>query len=376
MRIVGSCALVLIVAGCRVGYDAVPCGPGAPDCPLGTRCDDGRCVPRDACVGDSDCAANERCAAGSKRCLRLGSCLADSDCPDGIECTPDGICGECGGTSIGLLPGNLMIVLDRTASMGMPLGGSTRWEVAKTAIERITTAFEGRIRFGLTTYSACLPGGCSPGAVVVPITDDPAAVNDYLRPLQGTGSATGAAPDYLCETMLSETSTGATLRSLVGSPALSEANRNPAVLLLTDGANSAECAPPGPDGAAALLGQRVAVRTFAIGVGDDALMSELDAIAAAGGTTTAFRASAVDELDSALDVIAGDVAACTYGLPALPPDPALAYVFADGTRVPESAEDGYVIDAASRQLRLHGGICRRLQSGAVERIEVVFACAE
>lgn len=376
VRGVRVCAVLLLLPACRVGYDAAPCRPGSSDCPLDTRCEGGRCVSSDECVADSDCPADERCAPSTGRCLRLGSCRADSDCPGGVDCTARGICGECGGRTIELLPGNLMIVLDRTASMGMRLGTSTRWEVAKAAIERITTTFRGRVRFGLVTYSSCLAGGCSAGSIVVPISDDPGPINDFLRPLLGTGSATGAPPDYLCETMLPETSTGSTLESLAGVVALSDPQRNPAVLLLTDGANSTDCAPPtGADGAATLLAQPVPVRTFAIGVGDDAELSELEAIARAGGTTTAIRAEARDELDAALDAVAGDVASCVYGLTEATGDPALVYVFVDGTLVEPSAVDGYVIDESTAQLRFHGDICRRLQSGEVARVEVVIACS-
>jgi hypothetical protein len=378
-RAIWISALSSLAAACgRFDFQELPCNAGGPSCAAGTRCSAiGACIPEAECRSDEDCRAAERCAAGSLVCMPRGECLADEDCPLASTCGERALCVGCGGSSIDLLTGTVMIVLDRTASMSEPLGASTRWEVAKAAIDRITNAFAGRIRFGLVTYSACLPGGCSAGSVVVPLGEDPAAINDFLDPLRGIGSPTGTAPNYLCESEMPETSTGATLAALVGLNDLQDPARNSAVILLTDGAMSADCVPPtGPEGAAALLAQPIAVRTFAIGVGLDADMDQLEAIADAGGTERAFRAEDEVAFDRALDEIAADVTSCVYGLADLPDELGLVHVFADGAEIAPDDTNGYAIDEGALQLRLRGEACALLRSGAVETLEIVFACAD
>lgn len=370
------------------GIDA---GPGATscatasDCLVGQRCSaaTSTCIPMDECRGPADCAAGETCGAGSLHCQPAGMCGADGDCPTGQVCdeaTSTCMIGGMCGTSefaIARLAPNVMILLDRSGSMDGSIDGSTRWNVAKVAIEAITTRFDAEIRFGLATYSSCLPGGCSAGHVVVPIADMNATrINDFLRPLRDRGSARGTAPDYLCDSGDPETSTGRSLAYLVGEPTLQDTSRANVVLLITDGGESGSCTPPdGEAGATMLYGQPVPVRTFAVGFSADTNPDQLRAIAVAGMTGDFFQADSRASLEAAMADIAAAVASCDYHVDVPPPDPSMLYVYFndDPAGVPTGAE-GWSYDPATQTLTFGGAACTAIQAGTVLDIDVVYGC--
>src|SRR5262249_35074916 len=152
--------------------------------------------------------------------------------------------------------------------------GDSRWNVAKSAIDRLTSEWGNQIRIGLATYSSCLSGGCSVGSIVTPIADGTAsAIKAFLDGTVDKGSSDGKKLDgngkleYLCDSHDPETSTGKSLSALVGERSLLEAGHTNAVILLTDGAESDECAKDcdGPCGAKRLLAQSPPVKTYVIG---------------------------------------------------------------------------------------------------------------
>lgn len=241
------------------------------------------------CTEDTDCPQGQHCGEWSGECLPEGGCVYTEDCPGGQVCT-DGKCvigGDCGSQAFELtkVPPNVMIVLDRSGSMDGDVMDSNknRWEVAKDAIFQLVGAFNNEIRFGLVTYSACiLFDECSAGEIVVPLG------NLAAGPIQGFLINKGN--EYLCNTGAPETSTGNTLRALVGEPSLQDPERNNAVLLITDGNENEEC--QGDTNAAAAAGslfaQAISVRTFAVGFADGILGSLAD-VATNGGTTPTTR---------------------------------------------------------------------------------------
>ena len=106
----------------------------------------------------------------------------------------------------------------------------TRW----AAIDQLVNAFNQDIRFGLVTYSGCVPGQeCSAGKIVVPLG------NQNAGPI--TGFLGGKNLDYLCNSGKPETSTGNTLYALIGEDSLQDPERGNAVLLITDGGENDEC---------------------------------------------------------------------------------------------------------------------------------------
>ncbi len=346
--------------------------------------------PGQACETDEDCPAGQHCGAMSHECLDPSGCVFDADCDDGFTCS-EGTCsigGDCGGFVFQFeqVPPNLLILLDRSGSMDgdVPGTGQNRWEVARDAIFSVTTQFNESIDFGLATYSSCLPGGCSPGDIVVPILPLAAPlIQDFLDNTVGVGSSDGmgVAPDgrieYLCDSGNPETSTGVSLNDLVGEPSLQDPARTNAILLLTDGGENSECTEDidGPGAAANLLAQPVPVQTFAVGMGG-ANLGELQEIATAGGTDMPYFADQPADLQMALAAIAAAVASCTFQLDEVPPDADQIYIFFDDdpAGVPVDPANGWTYDPATNTITFHGAACMAIQDGTVVEIDIVYGC--
>jgi hypothetical protein len=360
------------------------------DCMSGQFCaSTGVCLTTGQCRADADCTAPKRCAPMSRTCLDAGACAVDGDCDMGKTCnTGTSMCeigGGCGQSvfQITALPPNVMILLDRSGSMDNDAGGDTRWNVAVKAIDMLTLSFDDKIRFGLDTFSSCLPGGCSAGSIIVPIAAmNGGAIRDFLattvdqRSSDGQQLTSAGKIKYLCDSGDPETSTGKSLTALAGEPTLQDASRTNAIILLTDGEESKECVDGcnGSCGAAKLLAQSPSVKTYAIGLGVNT--SAIDAIAKAGGTDHAIGASNQAELAGAFTTTAAAVASCDYTLDKAPPDADKLYVFfnKDPTVLPRDGADGWSYDTATRRLQFVGSACASLQAGTITHVDVVYGC--
>ncbi|MCB9701823.1 MAG: VWA domain-containing protein [Myxococcales bacterium] len=328
------------------------------------------------CNGDDECPPGEHCGTLSGKCLADGECIYFEDCEGGKTCV-DGKCvigGECGAQGFNLtkLPPNVMIVLDRSGSMDGDVQDSnkTRWEVAKDAIFALVDAFNNDIRFGLVTYSACkLLEECTAGEVVVPIIDK--ASNLITGFLQGKGL------EYLCNSGMPETSTGNTLAARIGDPTLQDPSRGNAIILITDGGESSECKDKtdGQMAAAALYGQAIPVKTYAVGF-SDGIIGSLAEIAAAGGTQTPYNANNPQSLQDALNAIAANVASCDFVLDGDPPDMDEIFVFFDDdpAGIPYDPVNGWTYDPDTKTIHFHGEACEKLKNGEVVDIDVVYGC--
>jgi len=343
------------------------------------------------CLIDDDCESGNRCTVDSRVCLPPERCVVEGDCGEGFTCS-EGTCaigGECGGFQFAIqaVPPNLLILLDRSGSMDEEVEGSSdnRWEVAVAAIERLTEAFDATIRFGLATYSSCLEGGCSAGTIVVPVAASTAAsIDDFLSQTVGEGSNDGTELDddgnvrYLCDSGADETSTGISLLGLVGEPSLRDPDRQNAILLLTDGAESEDCIDDDIDAAtsaAALREQSPSVLTFAVGFAG-ANEDELGDIANEGGTRESYFANDAADLEDALSQIAQSVASCSFALDQTPADEAKIYVFfnRDPAGIQPDPEDGWTYDASRNAIEFVGEACDRLRDGQVADIDIVYGC--
>jgi hypothetical protein len=253
--------------------------------------------------------------------------------------------------------------------MAKAAGSTSRWNAAKSSIKTVTTIYDAEIRFGLAVYSACLPGGCSPGVVEVPIAENNAAAIDAFLGPQTTS--------FLCFSGTSETSTGLSLHAMAMDPSLQDPLRDNAVLLVTDGAESGACKIGGQDalsGAFALMNLPFPVRTFVVGLGVGE--AALAGVAAAGGTGQLAPANNEAELIAAFENIAQQVVSCEYELGEKPENANELYVFFndDPTEVPEDAVNGWTYDEATNRITFHGTACDDLKNGVVTDIDVVFGC--
>lgn len=338
----------------------------------------------DACGG---CPQGQECDPEFAICVPK-PCTTPEDCGPGLLCN-GGLCGEeCGAQEFEItkLAPNLMILLDRSGSMDGEIDGVTRWDVAKQAIGELIAGFDMQLRFGLSTYSSCTGNGCSAGTIVVPIADNNGAnVVGFLADKLGQGSGNGDAMTnggiaYLCDSGDPETSTGKSLKALVGEPSLQDAQRSNAVLLVTDGAESGDCTNGGQDngvaGATALFGQAVPVQTYVVGFTQDVNPDALNAVAQAGGTMVYYQADNLEQLKTAFDQIAASVASCDYVLGQPPADLEEMYVFFndDPQAIPQDPGGGWVYDPATMTLKFVGAACEQIKSGQVTDIDVVFGC--
>ena len=102
------------------------------------------------------CAAGTFCSA-SGSCIPDGTCAVDGDCGGGKLCDATtqlcAVGGNCGQKPFKLVAQapNLMIVLDRSGSMGksVPGSGKSRWQVAAEALAQVFKKYDGKIDFGL-----------------------------------------------------------------------------------------------------------------------------------------------------------------------------------------------------------------------------------
>ncbi|MCC6898200.1 MAG: VWA domain-containing protein [Polyangiaceae bacterium] len=314
------------------------------------------------------CTPGTFCSA-SGSCIADGTCAADGDCgggkvcdPNTLTCTVGGKCGQKPFKLVAQTP-NLMIVLDRSGSMGKSVPGSnkSRWQVASEALAQVFKKYDGKIDFGLSLFSACLSQGCAPGIIDAPLPTPVAT-------LQAKIAAT-----KLCNSGHNETVIGGTLQALVGHPALQAPGKENVVVLITDGADN--CGGGGANAATALKNQPVPVKTYVVGFSGDVNKSELSKIATAAGTGPYYQAENAAQLDASLSAITQDVATCSYKLDEVPPSSGVWVFFnKDPKGVPQDGTNGWSYDAPTQSVVFHGSSCALIKQGAVTAIDVIYAC--
>lgn len=339
-------------------------------CPAGQSCiaDTGKCVNGPGCP--IDCPAGMFCSVSGK-CIYEGSCHGDADCQGGdvcdtsvYECVSGGPCAGAEIKSVKLGP-NLMIMFDRTGSTAntIPNSNQTRLQAETAAAKKLLAVYEGQIRFGLTLYSACLGGGCSPGAITNPL-----------------GSANGdmeASMDaaFPCVSNFPETSIGATLKQFIGYAPLQAPGRDNAVLMVADGEENCSGGPVVVT--TALAAQPVPVRVFAIGLGAEVNATQMEKIAAAAGTSPYSQVNGEADLYAAMDKVAKGLNSCAFELSRLPSSGDVHVFFNDNpAEIPAGGPDGWIIDSASNSIVFTGAACKQILAGNVIDLDVVDGCAQ
>jgi hypothetical protein len=337
--------------GCRT-----PCGPG-------TFCSaSGVCIADGTCTDDRDCPSAHLCDPASKRC-RPGS--------------------ECGSVSARptLIQPDLLLVVDRSCSMRQAAGSDTKWSLAVSAVSDLVTSFAGRFRFGLELFPDNEGDACGQTTVHVrPASGTEGEIRDLLT--RSLDRADALYPKGPCVTNIDTAITRA-----AAEPALSRVDRPHAVVLLTDGAQSPNCASAG--GNAGTISAIEALRargipTFVIGfVGATAVdLPSLDAFAEAGGAPAAavspkyYVAGGGADLVKALGEVAARAQSCRVRLDDTPPDPASVHAFFDGELVPRdpSRTNGWEYDAMTNTVSFFGPACDRVRQTPQPAIDVVLGC--
>ena len=281
-------------------------------------------------------------------------------------------------------PAEVLLLLDRSSSMSGSLSGGalTRWEGIVPTVASVVQATSASLWWGLKTYpersdvAMCDPESIVP-TIHVPIAEDSAAA--VIAQIEATG------PDG------SGTPTGDAVRfgmaHLVERTAVSA---NPKyILLATDGEPS--CPMDGAidplDFAIEQISAALAAGfpTFVLGVDttSPATIANLNAMAVAGGrpqvgsTESFYLASTQAEIEVALQAIAGEIASCVFDLEPPPPVPDNIAVDFSGSRVEKdpSLLNGwdYTTDDYT-QLEVFGPWCERIQTEAMNRVNIKYGC--
>jgi hypothetical protein len=206
----------------------------------------------------------------------------------------------------------LMLTVDRSSSMlGELPEGMTKWEAAVQAVDTIARGYEGRIDFGVQPFP--YPNHCGAGRVELPVGAHTAA--DIVTALGPTPPAGG-----------NWTPLTQTLDAALSDPALMEAGRSRALVLVTDGWQWCDPYDPAtrftPIDAVNRL-REVGVTVYVVGFGAavDALTLNRAAVAAgtelpgcdaslsdpAAANHCYMQANSLSELSSALGAIAREI---------------------------------------------------------------------
>ena len=310
--------------------------------------------------------------------------------------------GAGGGRTCGLQsfelerkPAEVLLVLDRSASMKDPPDGATnttpKWDLILPAVKKVIMDSDTALSWGLKTFPEGEGSECVAGSVTNKVDVPMAAMNATavvnqinMTTDEGNGTPTGDAINAAVVYLKSLTST------------------NPKyILLATDGEPSCAGTSEGsstarPYAVAAVRAAATAgIHTFVVGVATTKASAKmvLNELADAGleprddprpladhfylGTTQA-------ELASALAVITGSVASCIF--PLNPPPPVLnnpnklgVYLTGNMTKIPydPTMTNGWsYVDTANSAVRVYGDWCEMIKGAGSNMVQIVFGCID
>lgn len=324
---------------------------------------------------------------------------------------PDASCARQS-NSTSRAPANILIVLDRSGSMGESAsgsGGRTRWAAAIAGIERVLTLLDDDTRVGLMVFPAPTNGSApegytTPSVPVAPLRDNRREISirlDSFSPNGGTPMAC-AMPKAI---------------EYFGTGFSMDGSRN--VVLITDGEPTDECSgvtcnpfdianfipcimnasvqAQARIQVAATAGARrePPIRTFVVGTpsANEAFLSNL---AVNGGTPRSDdcvmpqschyslrSATFEDDLNAALDAIRGRATTCEYRINAdvNTLDPRLVnvnYVERSGATprlVPMDPANGWTYSDDGRSVIFHGDACAEVMGNSTGgSVQIIFGC--
>lgn len=337
----------------------------------------------------SGATCNPPCTGG-KVCSATGTCIDPGTCATNADCTTPGtICdpktmkcapGGCASMEIPAMavPPNLLVVLDRSCSMTDKVGNKTKWDIAVAALDKLTTDYAMKIRFGLTLFPDLVKPNCAQDKIPVPTgPGNEMAIQKLLD--ASLMQADMYYPKGPCVTNIDTA-----VQQGAGDPALMDMTRADYMVLLTDGQQAA-CNAGGGDAGTVMTLQNLAnagVHTFVIGFGSSVSVKALDSFAMAGGEPNKngphsyYDASDQMSLDATFAAIASKTIGCVFQLQSPPPDPNQIFAFFDGQSVMRDSKhmNGWDYDAMKDEVIFYGAACDELKQGKVTKVQVVYGC--
>ena len=309
--------------------------------------------------------------------------------------TTEGEDGICGTESIpfNFSPPNVLLMLDRSCSMRRcvedactqfgtgPDDTDTRWNVARNAIEQLTTRYPSRVQWGLMAFPDARET-CDDivEAEVPPAFGTEEAIRNTLLEdeIQPFGLCGDDNTDKLTQPRV--TPVVEPLEAALSLDALNDDSRSNYVILIADG--GASCSQNAADltiPTKALYDAEI--RTAVIGFSLTNSQDTLEAIGENGGlanpseSTDIYGAANSEELNAALDAIVIPAIPCSFDLEKTPPDIEKVFVAANDELLELGAENGFSYDAENNAIVLGGQACEDLRFGVTKRLGVSFGCA-
>ncbi len=276
---------------------------------------------------------------------------------------------RCGGQTFRLenTPPNVMLVLDRSASMSSAIGNTattSKWDDLNSAIGALIDRYDANVRLGATFFAA--DDNCAAGLVGAIAAQNGGAIRDQLAKQSPGGN----------------TPTATTLDAIMSSRALADASRANYLVLATDGMPNCDDVDV-TRRIQQLFDSTPSVRTFVIGIGSETDSSPdlLNQWADAGrtareGATHYFQTSSSAALDAAFDAVARSIVSCDFRLSAAPDDPQSMNVTENGLTVAPSPTSGWTYDKTTHTVTLHGAACDQVRNDMQTDVAVVYGCPQ
>lgn len=323
----------------------------------------------------------------------VGQQDADGDAVGNV-CDPDYIGDICYSqqftASVKTIEPSVYIMLDTSGSMANQVEPTRPhpWpiELAQQAIDTVADNIASDARVGLAQY----PFGNT--------TASTCTMKEHLSIGANSSSAIKSAVDGIGA--IGDTPTGYALNQILDQRLLSDStdsldSRRPkAVILVTDGDPNVACnsgspvlgkagAQPEAVSAAARL-KNAGLPVYVVGFISGAVPDNLDAIAVAGGTDAPgpkkfFTADDPAQLVAAINDITQRTVSCTYQLDMVPPNLDQVIVTVNGTRITESATNGFAFDRFAGLVQFNGAACdsvRNAPDPSAIQITVDITCVD
>ncbi len=309
--------------------------------------------------------------------LQLPPPAPDASDDDAVDAAPPNQCPGAGGIEYQQPAPNVLLLVDRSGSMGEPGACATstcptKWQQL-LALGSYLGDVKTRARLGMNVFPAPGDPGCGVSSEpLVPISQAPDVDQQILQAVATVGPG-------------GRTPIAAALDEIGDSGLLDDATRDNVVVLLTDGMPNCACEDDGEcerDAAVAavtaLRNRAVPIRVDVVGFGysADTASDTLSAMAVAAGTDLPgevkyFRAGTIEELIARLYQVAAGLAPCRFSLDDRPP-PAELVVHLDDTEVAacENAPcgAGYVYQEAQGMVELYGASCAAIRDGQCHQV--------
>lgn len=311
----------------------------------------------------------------------------------------------CGGVEIEpeiemvTIPGNVLLVFDKSGSMCEPWGNSTRWQNAYQAVATALEPLKENVNVGAIFFPDTPTGGnCSvpqidsaPQIGFMPGTDFLAAWSAYWNAAEadpdtcdnGENAVNGATPLLGALQAADAALNGAALQNTTNIVVITDGEPN------CSGGNSRTNEPLGNLTPTVSAWQLAGYKTYVLGLPglNDNALTLLDGLATAGGTTQHIPATDPTGLQNELAMIIGESVSSTFnscriGLPHEPPEPDDVHVVVvEGGVEKDVARDlgtggGWAMAADHTEIVLQGLLCDLAQAGQYEKISVVFGCVD